>query len=148
MKKLPSTPSKLITLALDDLAKVEKMKGYQVDMRYWHTSQTGLGDQTVCSVCLAGAVMVCELKANRAETHFPWSLGADNYDKLKALDLFRRGTLLGGIEFLRKIPTSETKRAALDRIIGRTTIVPYTTDKKRFKVTLRAFARSLSGIGL
>ncbi len=54
MKKPPKKLSRLIRLALADLAKVERSKKYVVDMTWsWHSPQPS----GKCAVCLAGSVM-------------------------------------------------------------------------------------------
>lgn len=107
--RLPSKPSDLILVALDDL-KVAAQDGCEIDMSVWHTPSTyenleinefGIlveKDCKVCAVCLAGAVMRRAVvdKDYAAPEDFPDSVTF----KLLALDQFRTGDLRQGMEEL------------------------------------------------
>jgi hypothetical protein len=100
MRELPSVPSQLIELALEDLEKVEKDDRYVVDMHVWHHSSPD--DEWRCHVCLAGAVMAKSLD------FAPYECGDDPEDimspnlsqKLEALDCFRRGNVDQGLKYM------------------------------------------------
>lgn len=56
--QLPTVPSQLLRLALDDLRKVERSKRYAVDMGSWHEpNQYDDKDNRVCAVCFTGALL-------------------------------------------------------------------------------------------
>lgn len=55
-KPLPKTMSGLLRLAVTDARKLQKTKGYKLDMRVFVAKPA-----KVCRVCMAGAVMVREL---------------------------------------------------------------------------------------
>jgi hypothetical protein len=90
--KLPNKPSALIRLALKDLSAVEKMKAkYRVDMEVWHEPNSH------CTVCFAGSVMACSLKADPKENLDYDAFGKENKKKLLALNYFRTGDLHDGL---------------------------------------------------
>lgn len=91
---LPILPSDLIMLALKDLMAVEKLKSYKINMGKWHEPNGK------CSVCLAGAVMVKELKIPKYKSVTgPGGLGLSDREAncLSALDRFRRGDIEVGL---------------------------------------------------
>ena len=107
MRKLPKTPSKLLTVALNDLRKVEKdRKHYQVNMGAWH-SPSSFGQ---CGVCLAGSVlaMTCKIPITQIVTNG----GITWYSTIRigrkeipgklfiALDMFRCGFIDDGLRLL------------------------------------------------
>lgn len=89
--KLPSRPSKLIRVALDDLQKIARSKKYIIDMSSWHSPQESFdpGIPTKCEVCMAGAVMVRELDADITQLLVPEDF--KEYDALEAINYFRAG---------------------------------------------------------
>lgn len=98
---LPRKPSALITLALDDLEKVEGDSKYRINMNTWHTVSTvtsDVGVGTVCTVCLAGAVMAKTLGARADRDNQPecYASTAVLY-KLFALNCFRVGNVIDGL---------------------------------------------------
>ncbi len=84
--KLPKKPSALIRLALDDLRKVERSKKYKVNMNVYH-----IPFDSICNVCLAGAVMAKTLKIP------PYSVSStfnfNEGDKLRAINWLRCGSV-------------------------------------------------------
>ena len=125
MKELPTQPSELIRLALEDLRACERDDRYEVYMTYSHVPVEG-----VCHVGLAGAVMAqtlglpndlriddtdiagyicCVEDGLRALVFFRRGEGLDwihvEYgcrveDGLRALDYFRRGEIEEGLDML------------------------------------------------
>lgn len=58
---LPSLPSALLTLALDDLTSVLRQPDrFEVNMEVWHGKGRS-GRSKLCQVCFAGSVMACSL---------------------------------------------------------------------------------------
>jgi hypothetical protein len=97
--KLPYKPSKLLTIALKDLQKVEKLKkDYRIDM--WDYHQASYSSSDTCSVCLAGAVMARTLKTPKTKTVHPEVFGDHNHYALRAIDLFRMGECDTAFEYL------------------------------------------------
>lgn len=86
-------PSELIRVALEDLEKCEADPRYRVDMSLWHEPHCG-----ECYVCLAGAVMAQELGVGTTRRACPTSFDEDVRERLNALDGFRRGAVLNGLE--------------------------------------------------
>jgi hypothetical protein len=82
--------SELLTIALNDLEKVEKDPIYQVRMDVWHQGIGRYGDQ--CAVCLAGAVLAKTLEVDPSLNASPGRMGSvDNVDQLLAIDKLRSG---------------------------------------------------------
>ncbi len=133
-KRLPKTPSTLIALALDDLNKVERRKGYKVDMSSWH-----LYIEPVCLICFAGAVMAQTLKATKTESLRPNAFSLDTNSKLVALDYFRIGTV--GLAF-----SSLGILSAKGRPFSRH-IPEYRKGRGSFKRAMRELARDLKAAG-
>jgi hypothetical protein len=94
--QLPSKPSKLIELALADLAACEESPVYVIDMVAWHHASEG----GACHVCLAGAVMAQSLGIDPAVSFSPTSLPADVHLQLLALDLLRTGMVWSALAHL------------------------------------------------
>ena len=87
--KPPDKKWKLLELALNDLRKAERSKKYEVDMGQWHVPNS------VCKVCLAGAVMAFSLDANQSEEVDPGDFD-DGWDEaLSELDSMRCGHFWG-----------------------------------------------------
>ena len=99
MKNLPSLPSALIRMALDDLRACEDDARYLVDMDYWHGPEY---KEDVCRVCLAGAVLAKTFCAPY-DAYIYSSKDLRRYscgDKLLALDDFRAGQFCQGLKRL------------------------------------------------
>jgi len=91
--RLPTMPSELLKLALNDLRKMEKTPGCTIDMSLWVRFSDG-----VCYCCLAGAVMMRRLDADLSCC--PIDLPAEQA-QLEALDRFRVGQIASGLGLLR-----------------------------------------------
>lgn len=112
---LPSQPSALIRLALNDLRWVERIEGYHVDMGEWH--KPGSRSNGSCAVCLAGAVIAISLGEDIDALSMPDNFPPEIRDLLFAIDAFRSAwlpehmeeacRLLGAtpVEFLIVIPS-------------------------------------------
>ncbi len=86
---LPLTPSTLLTEAMADLAKTEKMQAYVIEMNIWHSPrEDGLRE---CAVCLAGAVMAQTMGVAASTTSSPHFHGTADAMLLYALDYARTG---------------------------------------------------------
>lgn len=151
MKKLPKKPSQLIRLALKDLETVEKMPGtYTVDMSIWHTPfrfTSGL-----CHVCLAGAVISQTLGGDPADYLEPsrfvrrglFGLSTKTYDRLMALDSFRRGAIQEGLRALGYSKKIQKQCAGLNLLLR----VYYADNAKVFKYNLLTLATQFEQKGL
>ena len=100
---LPTTPSALIRAALADLRAIEADDGYVVDMSRWHWPTMDDRGQTVCQVCLAGAVMAQTLDVPHDLRIYNDDLagyGCSVENKMNALDFFRLGEIEEGLDML------------------------------------------------
>ncbi len=149
---LPDTPSELLTVALDDLKKVERSTRYIVDMEFWHLPTKyaigKYGYNNKCVVCLAGAALAKTLKNDpgmwidpgNPDTVSPVQIGDNPSDaqKVYALDLFREGEVRQAME---RLGYSE-----FDDLNTRS-ITPYDENPAQFKRDLRKLARDLMNLG-
>lgn len=99
-RKLPKLPSKLIRVALNDLAKAEKAPYVKIDMDQWVTNSGRL-----CMVCLAGAVMRARTKdfeyyQNRFFQIIPSYYDRETCKALAALNEFRKGIIYLGLKYM------------------------------------------------
>ncbi len=138
-KKLPNKPSALITLAMNDLNRVERLKNYLIDMDVWH--KTYFRDiMKVCRVCFAGAIMSQTLKADPEDLREPEMYNGDTEGKLRALDSFRCGYISEGFNLM---GLDESKGYGLDREIPH-----YAFDRRAFKLAMRKLIRDLEAAKL
>lgn len=141
---LPTQPSKLIRLALRDLAKCEAQPDkFKIDMSNWFTVNSR------CSVCLAGAVMAQRLDGENyvREKGRPScdnrkfivddDLPADNMKQLKALNFFRLSSMIDkGISAL-----------AITSSVQNRPICAYDADPIKFREDMLALARDFEKEG-
>ena len=161
---LPDAPSKLINLAIDDLEKVEKSNKFEVDMSTWvekfyedyETSHKAKG--AVCSVCLAGSVMVKTLKVEKEISNWdegdskdPSDFDDDTSSKLSFLDDARGGyfestreDLFEDYPFLRRAAF----RAGLVDFSVQIHIPAYEHDRAGFKKAMRNQAKLWEKMGM
>lgn len=134
--QLPHKLSELAQMALDDVAAVEKLEGYSIDMDdVFHAAYP---DDGLCVVCAAGAVMVNRLGADRALDHGPRDFGPNNSNALLAIDSLRVGQV--GAALGRLIHGySKGVRHALDRSIAQyaTSATDWRADMIRLVADLR-----------
>ena len=100
---LPSLPSALIRLALNDLLACERDSRYAVDMDDWHWPTTDDRGRKVCRVCLAGAVMAQTLGLPNdlaIDDDDLAGYGCDVQGPLLALDCFRLGRIGSGLRWM------------------------------------------------
>ena len=146
--KLPEKPSALIKVALKDLAKIERSRKYKVNMGFWH--RTAPGKKAKCEVCLGGSVLAKTLKVpfrQTLQTHeIGVEYGQDVGQKIIALDRFRRGQLMNGLQemglrglvgdkYYKKFGTYFPE------------ITAYEYDPKKFKEDMLQLAKNLKKIG-
>ena len=95
--RLPTKPSELLTVALNDLIKTEDDPRYTVDMGTWHKPV----EDDCCVVCLAGSVMAQSLEANPLLAVAPGDFfDSDTRKKLIALEYFQQGQTARALHFL------------------------------------------------
>lgn len=95
MNKLPNKPSALIRVALTDIELCRKDPKYDLDMNDWHRP----GIDKICYVCLAGSVMAKTLKSIYDARFEPSRFDHETGNKLLAIDLFRLGEIVSGLEY-------------------------------------------------
>ena len=136
--KLSKVPSRLIRMALDDLNRIEKLKGYTIAMGSWHdTYLDHVGDVSdpSCHVCLAGTVMASTLGADINSDVEPGSYDEVTKGRLMALDDFRIGEVGSGFY---RMGLDSAKGSPFDREIPH-----YGWDRRAFKLHMRRLARDL-----
>lgn len=140
-KTLPDLPSELIRLAIKDLEIAEKSSRYTVNMGYFHTPKRTWYGRRVCLVCLAGAVMAGTLDVSIDLELEPGAfVDSDVRDKLRALDCFHDGDILGGLTDM---------HVDVPKNLEHWYVVPmHSNDPEGFKVTLLTMAHDLESVGL
>lgn len=136
---LPNKMSDLILVAIRDLSKVEKMKGYKIDMGWaWHEPiATRRGSR--CSVCLAGACMVGLGVPKNREVH-PYSFNEKLERKFNAIDSLRVGSVSSACYYLNIIKTEKIRKMNRD-------ITDYSVSKSKFKKEMLKLAKDLKKVG-
>lgn len=94
---LPYIPSQLLNIAIDDGRALDKHR-YFPDAQWWHMPQK-INFHTVCTVCLAGAVIAKTLVAPHTMNRSPARYRTLQH-QLLALDEFRKGNWLEGMHML------------------------------------------------
>lgn len=130
--ELPDKLSDLIDVALRDLELCEADPRYRIFMGDWHQPFS----ETVCNVCLAGAVM--------AKTrNFPRSADIDNIDyvpdanKYRALDAVRVGDVDEALSYMGQVS-----------IDYEPDVTRYSVNPRQFKADLRGVSKRLKSVGL
>ena len=135
---LPTTPSALIRVALEDLRKVEALPDiYRINLGVWHREHR---EDAVCEVCLAGACIAQRLGANPSEHRGPEDFDKETTWKLYALNEFRVGSVFDGLRYLGRT----------DLWLGADTraITEYAVDPKAFHKDMQQLAADLEAAGL
>jgi hypothetical protein len=86
--KLPNKLSGLLEIAVTDMQKIRRRKGYVLNMSTWHTPDIVAGKP--CHVCMAGSVMACTLSVPSSEFAEPGS-STEIDRKLRAINQMRIG---------------------------------------------------------
>lgn len=146
---LPRKLSDLILLALDDLAKVERSKKYQVNMGTWHDPNFDDQSQYPCQVCFAGAVIAKTLRTEPNREATPEDFPPPTSNRLLALDALRSGNLYAallnmGLPFLKAGVVADAAESL--RLMDQLT--PYEFDRRGFKRSMRKVAAFLQERGL
>ena len=157
-KSLPKKLSKLMRVALADLAKAERSKYVHIDMGAWIkiNNNTNYDKYTVpknksvleifestpnCSVCFAGAVMVYSL-----DNPFIHNFDGKTQSKLFALDDVRNGNVASALGFV----ASQTQVNLWKERHGEDTFnaPQYTDNPKIWRKHMWKIVRKLERIGL
>lgn len=129
---LPRTPSRLIRLALADLAKCEEDPRYVVNMTTWHDGST----DELCEVCLAGAVMAQTIGTLPDSSTSPCWFD-DEEMALIALDALRVGDVSLAFDDLDLgVPPIDDRE-----------ITPYEDDTEEFRTDMNRLADDLEKEG-
>ncbi len=91
---LPDKLSALVRVAVADMVRVRRRKGYKIDLDVWHDSGEG-----VCTVCMAGGVIAGTLKAPKDKDLSAFDFQDSVENKLRALNLFRSGDIDSAIAY-------------------------------------------------
>ena len=135
MKRLPNKPSELIRLAIQDLELVERSKKYKIDMETWHNYN---GNR--CCVCFAGSVMAKTLEVSPTKDSCPHEHEDELSQKLMALDHFRVGEVISGLNAMNIETNFPAHRGDHP--------VEYKDDPKLFKLQMLDLSSILESEGL
>lgn len=142
--KLAAKPSAAIRQAIADLKAVEKDPRYRIEMDDYHAPRFGNNDTKLCEVCFAGATIA------RAGNSPEIEIGPYNFDekirnKLMALDHFRSGSIVEGLELwgVKKIPM-----ILVNSDCAEVEVTHYDTDAVAFKKEMAEMADNLEDLGL
>lgn len=145
--ELPTVPSELITIALEDLELAEARPGVRVNMSDWrHMVYEINGERCrsdrphairTCEVCLAGAVMIGRLGESINQFGYPPGLGLMVENQLAALDELRDGGVGCFLDMLNMSPPNVPIE------ILKMPVTLYKKDSKKFKSDLRDIAHAL-----
>lgn len=135
-------PSRVIEIALEDLETVEQMtQQYEVIMHVYHVPNHGK-----CAVCMAGCVMANTYNVDSTESWEPHSFPSDIRNRLKAIDKFRMGFVLSGLEqmgFLRKDQIDVARKLSF---VAKEN--DYRDNPEQFKARQRQLINDLKALGL
>src|SRR5580700_2407187 len=136
---LPTLPSALLQIGLQDLLAIEATPGYIIDMGTFKNSYDDL-----CHVCLAGAVMVKSLGLQETE-EIDWKLLRAHglLAQLDFLDSWRANALKAAFDNL-KIQVSDDQYQALIEL----SYEPYEVSPEVFKAWMQASIELLRSFGL
>lgn len=137
-------PSKLITIALADMTKVEEADDMVVDMDDWLVPASMNGSFDTCAVCLAGGVMIYSLGASKKRF-----IGVGGYESTKqliALDYLRKGSVSGAISVLYPLTTKEEMSRL--RLKFNRHISLYSEPGAQFRSDMEEFQKDLEQAGM
>ncbi len=141
--KLPKKLWQLASVAMKDLAAVERSKAYRVDMATWHDPYTTDKGKAVCEVCLGGAVLAKTLKMSPntfyVPSYFGWHL------RLRAINNLRVGQV---DEALMNVGGARSNKAREAAAYLSRDMPDYHSNKKRFKTAMRKLIRDLKAADL
>ena len=140
---LPDRPSAGIMQAIKDLKRAERTKNLRVDMGVWMLQE----DDSLCAVCIAGAVMRFGQGRRLSSTGDACSPSDTSGDKisgrLEAINEFRLSYVRRGVSTYLNIPSNE-----LLKIRNKMRVARYETNKRKFYRDMNRIAKYLEGKGL
>lgn len=140
---LPNKISELLTLALNDLLKVEKLKDYKIDMSHWHGPV-----QDKCRVCLGGCTIVGQGISDPTRGIFPNEFPIVTENKLRALDRLRQNMINKAVRLIYKDKADNVMRATFNSLDFMLPNHPtYKRDRLKFLRNLRWLARKFKAAG-
>lgn len=148
---LPAKMSDKLDRAVDELDRVEKMDGYEIDMGEWycHTTRDEYDrPREVCAVCLAGCVLVGHLP-DHVDLLEPMEL--PKYSKLRAemnaLNALREGNV-GHAAWLLNATCSCYTEDDLRKLASLNCVAPrYGINPSAFKAYMRKLAAAIRAAG-
>jgi hypothetical protein len=146
--KLPNKVSELIMVAANDLVKCHENKAYEIDMRVYHSPK--IGNDNVCVVCLAGAVIASTFEVDSKEhtcpddLYFDDEISENDLYKLDFLDSLRSKIGIYDLEWL-----SLKSQEAVEKIIQKDDYQPYHYHKSPYiwRDEMTKLSKSLSEQG-
>lgn len=141
--KLPTTPSALIRLALQDLEACEKDARYYIHMGWWHSPSAtdNSVEKSGCAVCAAGAIMARTLGCSPDQDLLPDGFDQEVRDALLAVDSLRVGDTRWAFEYLGiDVDFEEVGLLGFE-------ITDYSQDPDQFKADMREYAQHLESRG-
>jgi hypothetical protein len=143
-KNLPDKLSDLLKVALLDLEWVESQpEKYMINMADWYEkSYDPRIGESMCSVCLAGAVMAKTLgdKVSSRYQRNPESYDEDTSRKLRAINLARQGQIKESLEML-----GQALPKCLPAYIP---ILRYEAHSNKFKADIKNIIKKLQKVDL
>ncbi len=134
MTILPTKPSELIRVALQDLEACEANSIYRINMGRWHGPEEG---HPGCAICFAGAVMAQSLGADPEKVSRPSGFGTITQNALYALNFFREGCIKAGLTTL-----------GLPVVMGDRELSYYRGDSVSFQEQMNTLANDFEELGL
>ena len=145
-RDLPDLPSAGILACLEDLEMCEKSDKYTVDMHNWHHPENNK-----CRVCLGGSRLarLADDSKQFIEPYERFCLEKENKNKNKiiAMDCFRRGDVIIGVEYYLTKKTSAREHDKLEKIEDGIDVSPYSVYPDKFKKDIRNLAEELKAVG-
>lgn len=148
-RTLPSKLSDLMVLALRDLASVERLKGFVVEMQGWVNYYND-----ICEVCFSGAVMIHAPEFQKASRHTGDQCWCPSMlpqtEKYYALNFVRCGNVNAALLELYCDSNSHRKRVCgyLAKYPGYEEVIGYREDRKQWKKDMRRIIKQLREFGL
>jgi hypothetical protein len=141
----PTKLSVAITMALKDMAKVEKSKTMRIEMSDWHSYRPHLVRE--CSVCMAGAVMHYKAKLDTSDDISGLAYFSREWRRVfNALDAFRLDNVAGALQYL-LVDEDECLEADAEITVD-TDYVEYEESPESFRDWAKKAAKILKNKGL
>lgn len=112
MKELPDKLWQLLELAINDAQLCQSDSQFKLDMLEWLEPDC---EDTVCRVCMAGAVMAKTLGCPTDEECYPSRIGGTTEAKLRAINELRLGDVYGAKSWIDRHRGSSELEAKLEQ---------------------------------